>query len=62
MNPTPHPYLRVTWTSVPWVTWEAVTGVEGTLCRVLIQYTLANGTLVYPKPGRMYHAEGCRAL
>jgi hypothetical protein len=28
INSTPRPYLRVTWRSVPWVTWEAVAGVE----------------------------------
>jgi len=33
INPTPRPYLRVTWRSVPWVTWEAVTGVERIHCR-----------------------------
>jgi hypothetical protein len=33
ISPIPRPYLRVVWRSVPWVTWEAVTSVEGTLCR-----------------------------
>jgi hypothetical protein len=32
INPTPHPYLWVTRRSVPRVTWEAVTVVEGTHC------------------------------
>jgi len=31
INPTPRPYLRVSWIrTLPWVTWEAVTVVEGT--------------------------------
>jgi hypothetical protein len=28
INSTPLPYLRLTWSSVPWVKLEAVTGVE----------------------------------
>ena len=32
---------------IPWVTWEAVTGVAGILCRGLLQHMLANGALVY---------------
>jgi len=62
INPTPRPYLRVTRKSVPWVTWEAVTGVESTPCRGLLRHTLANGALVYPSQGGRYRAEGSMAL
>jgi len=41
--PIPHLYLWVTQRSVPWVMWEAVTGVQGTPCTGLLQHTLANG-------------------
>ena len=56
-NPTPHLYFRVMW-----ITWEAVTGVEGKPCRGLLQHMLANRALVYPSQGGKYHAEGCIAL
>ena len=62
INPTPRRYLRVTWSSVPWVTWEAVTGVEWTTSRGLPRHTLANGTLVYRSQEGRYRAEGCVAL
>jgi hypothetical protein len=30
INPTPRLYLRITWIyTLPWATWEAVTGVKG---------------------------------
>jgi len=62
INPTPRPCLKVTWISVPWVTWEAVTGVEWTLCRGLLRHTLANEALVNPNQGGSYRAEDCMAL
>jgi hypothetical protein len=62
INPTPRPYLRVTWRSAPWITWEAVTGVEGIPCRGLLRHTLANGAKVCPSQGGRYRAEGCMAL
>jgi len=31
------------YSTLPWVTWEAVTGVEGIPCWGLLQHTLANG-------------------
>ena len=46
INPTPRPYIMVMWRSVPWVMWEAVTGVEVMPYRGLLQHTLANGALV----------------
>ena len=58
----PHPYLRVTWTSVPWVTWEAVTGMEGTLCRVLLNTHLLTGlwsTQNHVECIRLKAAENC---
>jgi hypothetical protein len=50
------------YSTLPWLTWEAVTGVEGIPCWGLLQHTLANGALVYPSQGGWYHAEGCMAL
>lgn len=47
---------------IPWVTWEAVTGVAGILCRGLLRHMLANRALVYPIQGGRYRAEGCIAL
>ena len=35
-----------TFRSVLLVTWEAVTGMEGALCRELLRHTLASGALV----------------
>jgi hypothetical protein len=49
INPTPHLYL--------WVMWVAVTGVQGTHCRGLLQHTLAKGALVYSSQGGKYHSE-----
>jgi len=46
----------------PWVTWEAVTGVEGIPCWGLLRHTLANGMLVYPSQCGRYRAEDCTAL
>jgi hypothetical protein len=45
------------WLPEPWVT-EAVTGVEGTLCRGLLQHTLPDGALVYQSHSGRYCAEG----
>jgi len=50
------------YSTLPWVTWEAVTGVEGIPCWELIQQMLANRALVYPSQGGRYHAEGCMSL
>jgi hypothetical protein len=46
--------------TLPWVTREVVTDVEGIPCRGLPP--LANGALVYPSIGGRYRAEGCMAL
>jgi len=46
----------------PWVTWEAVTVVEGTPWWGLLWHRLATGALVYPSQGGRYRAEGCMAL
>jgi hypothetical protein len=62
INPTPHLYLWVMQRSVPWVMWVAVTGVQWTHYRGLLQHTLAKGALVYSSQGRKYHAEGCLAV
>jgi hypothetical protein len=61
INPTSRQYLSVTWRLEPRVTWEAVTGMEGTVYRGLLRHTLANGALVYPSQGGTYRAEGCKA-
>ena len=50
------------YSTLPWVTWEAVTFVEGITWWELLQHTLANGALVYPRQGGRYRAEGCMAL
>ena len=59
-NPSavPHSYVH-SYTTLSWVTWEAVTGVEGIPCWGLLRHTLANGDLVYPSQGGRYRAEGC---
>ena len=62
INPTHRLYLRVTWTSIPWVTWQAVTGVEGTHCSSVLRQTLANRALVYLSQGGRYRTESCMAL
>jgi hypothetical protein len=63
INPTPRPYLRVIWIrTLPWVTWEAVTGMEGTPCRGLLRHMPANRALNYPSHGGKYCADGCMAL
>ena len=63
INSTPRPYLRVIWIrTLPWLTWEAVTGVERTPCRGLLRHMLANRALVYPSQGRRCGAEDCMAL
>ena len=42
INPTPHPYRKVTWLrTLPWVTWEVVTDVEEIPCWGLLRHTLA---------------------
>jgi hypothetical protein len=58
----PASLTRVTWRSVPWVTWEAVTGVEEIPCRGLLRHTLAKGALVFPHQGGRNRAKGCMAL
>jgi hypothetical protein len=50
------------YSTIPWVTWEAVTVVEGTPWWGLLRHMLANGALVYPSQGGRYGAEGCKAL
>jgi hypothetical protein len=50
------------YSTLPWVTWEMVTGVEGIPCWGLLWHMLANGVLVYPSQVGRYHAEGCMAL
>jgi hypothetical protein len=45
-----------------WVTWEAVTVVEGIPWWELPRHMLDNGALVYPSQGGRYRAEGCMAL
>ena len=50
------------YSTLPWVTWEAVTFVEGVPCWGLLRHTLANGVLVYPSQGGRYSAEGCKTL
>jgi len=62
INPTPPPYLMVTYRSIPWVMWYTVTGVEGISCRGLLRYTLANRALIDPNQGGRYYAEGCMTL
>jgi hypothetical protein len=61
-NPSSVP-LRIvdSYCALPWVTWEAVTVVEGIPRWGLLRHTLANGALVYPSQGRC-RAEGCMAL
>ena len=49
------------YSTLPWLTWEAVTFVEGTPWWGLLQYMLAIGALVYPSQGGRC-AEGCMAL
>jgi len=48
------------YSTLPWVMWEAVTGVEGITCWGLLWHMLANGALV--SQGGRYHAEGCMAV
>jgi len=60
INPTNRPYLGLCG-SVPWVTWEVVTGVEGIPCRGFLWHTLANGAVVHPSQSGRY-AEGYMAL
>jgi len=50
------------YSTLPWVTWEAVTGVDGIPCWELQRQMLANGALVYPSQGGRYRAVGCMAL
>ena len=55
-NPSSVPQGYVdSYSTLPWVTWEAVTGVQG-------YPTLANRVLVYLSQGGRYRAEGCVAL
>ena len=54
INRTPRLYPRVTW--------QAVTGVERTHCRVVLRQTLANRALVYLSQGGRYRTESCMAL
>jgi len=62
-NPSTVPWGVVDlYSTLPWVTQEPVTGMEGIPCWGLLQQTLANGALVYPSQGRRYRAEGCMAL
>jgi len=49
------------YSTLPWVTWEAVTVVEGIPWWGLLWHMLANGALVYPSQGGRYRAEGCMA-
>ena len=50
------------YSTLPWVTWEAVTVVEGIPWWGLLQHRLANSALVYPSQGGRYRAKGCMAL
>ena len=50
------------YSTLPWVTWEAVTVVEGIPWWGLLRHTLAIGAVVYPSQGGRYHAEGCVVL
>jgi hypothetical protein len=47
------------YSTLPWVTWEAVTGVEEIPYWGLLRHTLANEALVYPSQGGMYCVECC---
>ena len=48
--------------SMPWVTWEAITGVDRIHCGGLLCHTLADRALVYWGWGGRHCAEGCMAL
>jgi len=62
-NPSSVPRGTVdSYSTLPWVMWEAVTVVEGISWWGLLQHTLANEAVVYPSQGGRYHAEGCMAL
>ena len=50
------------YSTLPWVTWGAVTVVKGIPWRGLLRHRLANGALVYPSQGGRYRAEGCMTL
>jgi len=50
------------YSALPWVNGEAVTGVEGLPWWGFLWHTLANGTLVYRNQGRRYCSEDCMAL
>jgi len=50
------------YSTLPWVKWEAVTIVGGIPWWGLPPHTLANRALVYPSKGGRYHAESCKAL
>jgi len=49
------------YSTLPWVTWEAVTVVEGIPWWGLLRHTLDNGALVYPSQGGRYCAKGWMA-
>jgi len=61
INPTPHPYLRVTWICALGHMGGG-NSCDGDTCWGLLRHTLANRSLVYPSQGEKYHAEGCMAL
>ena len=50
------------YSTLRWVTWEAVTVVEGITWWGLLGHTLANRALVYRSQGGRYCAKGCMAL
>ena len=50
------------YSTLPWVTWEAIAVMEGTPWWGLLRHRLVNGALVYPSQGGRYRAEGCMAL
>ena len=39
------------YSTLPWVTWDAATVVGGITCWGLLRHVLANGALVYPSQG-----------
>ena len=62
-NPSSVPWgIMDSYCTLPWVTWEAVTILEGINRWGLLWHRLANGALVYPSQGGRYRVEGWMAL
>ena len=62
-NPSSQPQGIVdSYSTLPCVMWETVTGLEGIPCWGFLQHMLVNRVLVYPSQGGRYRAEGCVAL